>query len=212
MRGIGILIVGFLGGCLNVIVPEYPSKDPNPTPPTQDPPAQDPQPQPPAGGEPDMANPPVTPQQIQIEGESATLLPQFVSADDALASGGKYLVAPAGSTAGKATFTFNVTVPGKYLVWGRVIAPADASNSFHASMDTDTVDNDATDNVSTIWDLPISATWTWVKLNTRLAAGNADALLDLTAGSHTFYLNFREAASQLDRLIVTNESTFTPTN
>jgi hypothetical protein len=214
MRALLLVSLG-LTGCLDTIVPLYERAPADPQPAAQDP--QDPAPQDPlpTGEEPDMGPASAddlapVPQSVQIEGEAGTLTAQFVSADDALASGGKYLSAPLASTAGKSSFAVSIPAAGTYTVWGRVISPTDANNSFHASLDADTVDNDATDDTSTIWDLPIAATWTWVKLNTRKAVGNADVTANLTAGSHTLYLNFREPGVQLDRLIVTRDPAFVP--
>ncbi len=213
MRMLMLLGLG-AAGCLSSFVPLYDHQQQEPAMQTpQDPAPQDPLPNNASsdmGPSPDLA--PVT-QSVQVEGEAAALTAEFVTADDANASGGKYLLAPLASTTGKAVFTLVIPATAKYVVWGRVIAPTDANNSFHVSADADTIDNDATDDVSTIWDLPVSLTWTWVKLNIRKAAlPNADVTLDLTAGTHTLYVNFREAGVQLDRLIVTSDTALTPTN
>jgi hypothetical protein len=214
MRLVVVLFGLGAAGCLNAIVPLYERVPADPAPEQQspDPPSQDPMT---AAEDPDMgpaADLGAVPQSVQIEGEAATLTAEFVTADDAAASGGKYLSAPLISTSGKAVFALSLPVAAKYYVWGRIIAPTDANNSFHASLDADSVDNDATDDTSTIWDLPVATTWTWVKLSTRKAAGNADVIADLSAGAHTLYLNFREPGVQLDRVIVTRDATLIPPN
>jgi hypothetical protein len=161
---------------------------------------------------PDLATPPFT---MRIEAESGTLTDPMAAADDANASGVKYVVVAAGLTGGKAVYNFTVPVAGDYYVWGRYIAPGDANNSFHVSMDTDTVDNDASDAVSTIWDLPIQTAWTWIKVNMRIDAvleTDMDLTFKLSAGAHVLYVNEREDSSQLDALVVTNDPKMVPTN
>jgi len=148
---------------------------------------------------------------LPIEAESGSLSGGFVRTDSAAASGGRFIVAPAGSTSGKAVFKFNAPVAGNYVVWGRVLAPADDANSFHVSIDTDVIDNSAGDGASTIWDLPVSTAWTWVRLTARQAAGGAAVVVNLGAGGHFLYVNLREDDTQLDQLIITNDTTLVPT-
>jgi hypothetical protein len=150
------------------------------------------------------------PQSLALEAEGAALTAPMAAAADKLASGGQYIAVPAGGTGGKAVFTLNLPAGGDYTVWGRVIAPSDANNSFHVSVDQDTIDNDGSDGVSTIWDLPIETAWTWVKVSMRVdAAGTVhqDLTFQLAGGSHTLYLNEREELTQLDQLLVTSDPT-----
>jgi hypothetical protein len=160
---------------------------------------------------PDMATPPFT---MRIEAESGTLTAPMAAADDANASGAKYIVVATGLTGGKAVYNFTVPGAGDYYVWGRYIAPGANNNSFHVSMDSDTVDNDPSDAVSTIWDLPVQAAWTWIKVSMRIdAAGTTkDLTFKLTAGAHVLYVNEREDSSQLDALVITSDPKMVPTN
>jgi hypothetical protein len=156
----------------------------------------------------------VTAFMLKVEAESGTLTAPMAIVADALASGGNYIVSPAGTTGGLAVLTVSVPADGDYAVWGRVIGPTDASNSFQFSVDTNVITDPAVNGVSTIWDLPISTTWTWSHLNMRIDAAGTDMNLTthLTAGSHMFYINEREAASQLDEILVTSDLNFVPAN
>jgi hypothetical protein len=131
---------------------------------------------------------------------------------DVDASGGAYILLPSGATGGKARLQFMAPAEGGYVVWGRVLAPSDTANSFHASMDLDLVDNDPSDGASTIWDLPVTTTWRWVRVNMRVDVAGNDTNLTflLTQGLHTLYLNGREPQSELDALIITNDPTLSP--
>lgn len=205
-------------GCLGSIIPEHhPAAAPDPTPTPMDPAPTD------DGGTPDPA-PPATPTggidggasqlqpMVQLDSSTATLTAPMAQQTDGNAIGGTYIMVPAAGVGGKAVFTFNAPAEGDYVFWGRVVAPTDANNSFHWSVDTELIDNDATDGTSTIWDLPVTTVWAWSKVNYRNAAGNTDITTHLTAGSHTIYLNQREDQSGLDQLIITTDATYVPTN
>src|SRR5262249_15640787 len=152
------------------------------------------------------------PQQLFVEGESATLTAPMAEQQDANASGGSYIMVPAAGVGGKAVFTVMIPADGDYYVWGRVLAPTDANNSFHFSVDADTVDNAASDGTSTIWDLTITTTFAFNKLNMRIDAAGTDQNITthLTAGSHTIYLNQREDQTGLDRFIFSSDPNFVP--
>lgn len=152
----------------------------------------------------------VTPISVSMESEAATLTMPMASLIDPTASGQHYIAVPIGGVGGKAVFSLNVPTEGDYTLWGRVVGPTDNNNSFHCSLDSDVIDNDATDGSSTIWDLPVTTAWTWARLNMRVAAGNTDLVLHLTAGPHTITLNQREELSGLDRITLTSDPTYVP--
>jgi hypothetical protein len=175
--------------------------------PTDDGGAPDPAPAPPTGGIDggSQAQP-----MVQLDSSTATLTAPMAQLSDTNAIGGTYIMVPAGGVGGKAVFTFTAPAEGDYVFWGRVVAPTDANNSFHWSIDADTIDNVATDGTSTIWDLPVTTIWAWSKVNYRNATGNTDITMHLTAGSHTIYLNEREDQSGLDQLVITTDATYVP--
>jgi hypothetical protein len=214
MRTWTALIVVFATGCLSEIIPSHqPPAGPDPTPMQMDPAPTD------DGGTPDPAPAPTSgvdggtsmlAPMLQLDSSTATLTAPMAQASDANAIGGTYIMVPAGGLNGKAVFTFAAPAEGDYVFWGRVLAPADANNSFHWSIDADTIDNDPTDGTSTIWDLPITTVFAWSKVNYRNATGNTDITTHLTAGSHTIYLNEREDQSGLDQLVITTDATYVP--
>jgi hypothetical protein len=143
---------------------------------------------------------------LKIEAESGTLTDPMAALNDPNASGNQYIVCPATTVGGKAVFALNNIPDGMYAIWGRVIAPADANNSFHFSLDADNIDNDASDGASTIWDITITATYAWSRVNMRIDAAMTDQ--DQTYhlnGNHVIYLNEREDSTQLDQFLVTSD-------
>jgi hypothetical protein len=150
---------------------------------------------------------------LTIEAETAILTAPMAVMTDPNASGGQYIACPAASVGGKAVFTFSVPHDGKYAIWGRVIGPTANNNSFHVSIDTDTITNVVTNGISTIWDLPVTTTWMMSRVNMRTVdtpQTDVDQTYTLTAGSHTLYLNEREDSSQLDRVVITDDLVTTP--
>ena len=146
------------------------------------------------------------------EAENFVLTGSMISYNDKGAFSGKYITSSSNSN-GKAVLIFNVPQDGQYVVWGRILSDNDSSNSFHASMDSDTIDNDAIDGISTIWDTPIEFKWVWDKVSMRPSTAldsSQDLIYDLTSGSHTLYLNARESNTQLDKVIITNVLEFIP--
>jgi len=145
---------------------------------------------------------------ISFEAESGTLAAPMTTATHAQASGGLYVTTP---TANQGTVTFNLDIPvaGTYIIWCRVLAPDGSSDSFFVSMDGGP--EDIYDVAEGTW----SPNWQWTRVNGR--AGGPPLTLnprtfDLTAGLHTLVFRGREANSRLDRLIVTNDITFMPTD
>jgi hypothetical protein len=154
----------------------------------------------------------LVPFSLTIEGEAALLTPPMSPSPSPTASGGQYIAVAAGATGGKAVFSFTVPADGAYAVWGRVAAPADTSNSFHVSVDSDVIDDDPSDGLSTIWDLPVNAAWAMVRVNMRIDVNGTDQdrTFMLAAGPHKLYLNQRETLTQLDTLVITNNLQVAP--
>jgi hypothetical protein len=147
-----------------------------------------------------------------LEAERANLRGPMQRALGDLASGGEYLSFGTGSGGGRggiATFVFDVDQPGRYVIWGRVIAPDEDSNSFYASLDG---------GEEVVWDAPnrdpgrSARWWTWDPVSARdLHGRTVDPLVfDLQPGRHTLRLRRREAGSRLDAILVTNDLTHRP--
>ncbi|MDL1984267.1 MAG: fibronectin type III domain-containing protein [Deltaproteobacteria bacterium] len=138
---------------------------------------------------------------FQAESENITSPLETVSDPDA--SAGAYIWKPSRSgdtTApdGVAEYTIDIPTTGDYVIWGRVIAPDGGCNSFFTSID-------GGEHVA--WHIPIGSVWIWVSVN-----GNEQypLILNLAAGIHTLRISGREDGTKLDRLLITNDMAFVP--
>ena len=82
-------------------------------------------------------------------------------------------------------------IPVQLTPWVRVIAPSTASNSFYLQVD----------NVSKRFEVPVSTTWTWVRL---------DEVYDKGAGWHSLRIHADEPGLRIDRILLTASPAFTP--
>jgi hypothetical protein len=152
------------------------------------------------------------------QAESATLTataPALQKVNDANASGGQAVQIPTGNTAtdpnnppatGHGKITFSVTQAGNYKVWGRVTAPTTAHDSWWVRIDT---------GVWRRWNgIPAGATYHWDDVHDDRPAptgtGGAAVIFNLTTGNHTLEFAYREDGTRLDRFLITNDLTFTP--
>jgi len=130
------------------------------------------------------------------------------SASDWGAFGGQF-VKTTSSNAGTDSWTFSVPSSGTYYVWGRVRAIDGVHDSFYVKMDSGS--EDVYDCAQGTW----SSSWQWTKLNGRNGTTTPLTLnprtFSLSAGSHTLTFRGREADTWLDRVIVTNDGSFVPT-
>ncbi len=130
-----------------------------------------------------------------LEAESGILNAPMQMANDASASAGQYVWVPNGSGndgPGYVELSFTVPTTGDYSLWGKVIAPSGADNSFYVAVDG------GTDYYWSISGDP--TTWTWDEINTYT----------LNAGTHTVRIKQREDGTKLDQLWITNEAGSTP--
>jgi beta-lactamase regulating signal transducer with metallopeptidase domain len=145
-----------------------------------------------------------------LEAEGARADAALDRAGDPLASGGEYVVF--GERHGQpdsASFVFDVSRPGRYVIWGRVLAPGDHANSFFASLDG---------GPEVIWDTPHRRArrsdrwWTWDRLSAREQGHPpVDPLFfELEPGRHVLRLRTREAGTRLDAILVTSDLTHRP--
>ena len=121
-------------------------------------------------------------------------------AADNNASSGMYVYVPNGSgTGGYSAYTFEVTNAGKYIIWGRVLAPSGEDDSFFVSMDG---------GADSTWDITRSTNWVWDKVSHR--DGADPVVYNLSAGKHTLLIKQREDGSKLDEFIITDDFSFKP--
>ena len=140
------------------------------------------------------------PGSFYMEAEEGAIVAPMTVYDDETASGGKYIAAVVGSKKldvaesvqiTHARYRINVTEKGSYSVWARIITPNPKSKSTWFSVDKEEYKQLSTSNVPD---------WSWKKVYTA----------NLDVGYHLVNIKYREAGQQIDNLIVTNNSKFTP--
>jgi hypothetical protein len=147
---------------------------------------------------------------IWLEAESGFVNPPIERADDGLASGGKYIWVPNGVGASRidepgpsteyAQYNITTSNPGTYVIWGRVIAPTSADDSFWFSMNN---------GLFYKWWTPISDEWVWGRV--RASDLNQEITFILNAGDNILKVVRRENGTKLDKILITNDMGFVPT-
>jgi hypothetical protein len=151
---------------------------------------------------------------VWIEAEmTGTLTAPLDTGEDAMASGGEFLVFPLVSAMpmaaadpgdapeGIASYIFNVAEAGSYKIWGRVRVASGETDSWYVRVDGGT------------WyqwnNIPIGTEWHWDDVHDT---GAMDAVVefDLTAGQHTLNVARREEGSELDKILITDDADFVP--
>jgi hypothetical protein len=153
--------------------------------------------------------PPPPPMAVRVfkEAEAGTISAPMQTASDALASGGAYITVAAGNDSkdaapatGHSAIAFDVPASGTYRVWGRVIAGSKEDDSFWVRVDG---------GPWVKWnDVAVGTSWHWVVVEDDATA--AVATFELAAGSHTLTVAYREDGARLDKLLITNDASFTP--
>jgi len=143
---------------------------------------------------------------IVAEAESGTLVKPMTKHSDPTASNGNY-VETSTANSGSVSITVNIPQDGTYVVWGRVYAATDTSDSFFVSVEGGS--KDIYDVAEGRW----AAAWQWTVVNGRGSGGPASIsprLFYLTAGNHTFKFDGREAGTRLDQILITNDLQYVP--
>jgi hypothetical protein len=128
--------------------------------------------------------------QIWFEAEDGNLYAPMQRATDSNASAGEYIRVTSGS-GGYSEYSFDIPESGTYFIWGRILGPTEAMNSFYISTDNG---GDVT------WHVPVSTNWIW---DQALSANFA-------AGLHTLTLKQREYNTQLDKIYIANDPDYIP--
>ncbi len=140
---------------------------------------------------------------LSPEAESFVLSAPMSIGASASASGGQFIWNGSGASAscsttvsgGWASYQFVAPTAGAYRIWARTIAPHGGADSLCVQVD------DAT--VST-WTVPNSTSWVW---NPAMSTTYA-----LAPGAHTLRFRYREIGTRLDRVVITTDLAFVPTN
>jgi hypothetical protein len=127
---------------------------------------------------------------------------------DARAYGGEYVSSPTASS-GSTTFTISVPVHYDYVVWARVKAVDDTHDSFYVRVDGGTEDIfDAAQGTQ-------GPNWQWSRVNGRGTQGVPGTInprvFPLSPGNHTVKIRARNVNTPVDRIIVTSDMSFVPT-
>jgi hypothetical protein len=106
------------------------------------------------------------------------------------------------------TMSFNVDLAANYHVWCRVKAPAASSDSFNVSMDG------GTEQVFHVYGSaeptePRSSNWIWKRIH---VAGGDPRDYPLAVGSHSLKFRVREQGACLDRIVLSSDPNFTPSD
>lgn len=136
---------------------------------------------------------------LSWEAEAGTITWPFVVSNS-------FVFQPAPSLAlagmgGKATYTFNLTNAGEYLVRGSVSADAESANSFYVGLDQEPAE-------TMLWHVKPLTTGTsfevrdvsWQGSGTWDASEFVPKVFALTAGRHTLVIRGREGGAKLDKV------------
>ncbi len=135
---------------------------------------------------------------ITIEAESGTLVSPIQATAGAGAFAGEWIDTPAGPTGSpsnpRGTATFGVHLPssGTWYLWVRMYGASDQSNSWYES-----VDGGSRGTIGT----STTGVWEWVE-------GRSNSL---NAGLHSVELAGRESEARADRILLTDDPGFVPT-
>ncbi len=156
--------------------------------------------------------PPALDENVRIEAETGSLVAPFQMYADTSAAGNKYIMVPSPNPElkqGKATYTFNITTSGTYVIWGRCIAPSGSADSFYLSVDS---------KPDVLWE-PFQGQWknywSWDRVSDRGNGSTAYPQYDpvyfvFTVGSHTLVITSRDEDTKLDKLLITRDMTYAP--
>ena len=138
---------------------------------------------------------------FQAESENITSPLETISDPDASAGAYIWKLSGSGDTTtpdGVAEYTIDIPIAGEYVIWGRLIAPDGRCNSFFTSIDA---------GEDFAWGVQIGSVWTWDSVNGN---GQDPLVFNLSAGTHTLRISGREDGTKLDRLLITNDMAFVP--
>ena len=151
-----------------------------------------------------------------IEAEDAdTIRAPFMAVTDAAASGGEYISQPTGAInmdpndddnatdIGLLTFNFTLSQTGLTQFWALIRAATNDNDSFYVRIDGGAwiqYNNIPSGSGNFVWDDVHDS-----------ANENMSIERTLDAGNHTLDILFREADTQLDRILISQDTMFTPT-
>jgi hypothetical protein len=149
-----------------------------------------------------------------LSNEDAKITSPLQVKDDAAASLGRYVtVAPGLNSAaappaaeGVATYPFSVGTAGNYRIWGRVIAPTTADDSFWVRVTK--VGTSTTTLVN--WNgIDPGTAWHWALVKPSGAPAAAQFALEANV-QYELQISYREDGTKIDAMIITSDAAFNP--
>jgi hypothetical protein len=142
---------------------------------------------------------------LYLEAESGHVAFPMVTAEDAAASGGKFVWMPGeagGQGGGQGGIAWALAVPaaGDYYVWGRVISPTPEDDSFFLDVSTEAGGTRA----HLAWHLGTHPQWTWVPYASE--GRKEPTAVALPKGPVRFQVLAREDGARIDRLSITDKA------
>ena len=149
------------------------------------------------------------PESHWLEAEHADSIdPIFTVANDSAASEGQYIYVPNGHGVSTSTpsnnfasYEVTITEADSYKLWGRVITPNDSDDSFWVQVD------DGTDQK---WHIVVGSSWHWDYVDHNNFGSGTPSLFNLSAGTHTIKIKWREDGTKIDKLVLTNDMSLVP--
>jgi hypothetical protein len=143
------------------------------------------------------------------EAEGGLVYPGMTAAEDADCSGGRYVWQPeeyaVGSVRGKVVWPVRVATPGRYWLWGRVLAATPETDSFYVGA----VREDGTELIENgSWHTGHEGRWTWTPV--AFDKAKEPTPLELPAGLCRLVLTVREPGARIDRLFITSDPNAAP--
>ncbi|MEZ4272610.1 MAG: DUF4038 domain-containing protein [Myxococcota bacterium] len=123
-------------------------------------------------------------------------------------SGGSYVSSDV-AFEGEIGFTFDVPQAGEYIVWARILATSGVADSFFVSA------NGGAEDVYDLAENAWSEDWQWTRVNGRNGGAPMTLnprLFSLKSGENTLLFRGREVGAGLDVILITDDTTFVPTD
>jgi hypothetical protein len=143
-----------------------------------------------------------------LEAEAARLVSPMKTGTDPQAFGGQYVYTPDGNQ-GQAIWTITVPHTGNYYVWSRAHARDASHDGFYAHSNSSA--EDIYDDAGGHW----TGAWQWTRLNGRGPSGVPLSInprvFSLSAGANTVNFRGHDWTNKLDRILVTNDPNYVPT-
>jgi VCBS repeat-containing protein len=144
-------------------------------------------------------------EKIVWEAEDGQLNPPMETASGIKASGGEYVLVPAGAgtildpteNGGYAEYVFEVPVSRTYALFARIMADSPAANSFYVSVDHGEYIR---------WEAALGARGAWIWDYLTEGSASSPVRFYLSAGKHTLILKQCEAGVKLDKIRMATNS------